>query len=331
MFTIWCNEWTRKGNRSFWGKDMEVSRWLPSPGVALQSSNPAIQNPRPLLTGLGKGRVLRMPRIQGSLRERLPAPPGARACVHGPGERALRAGARLARRAPDPWVPRPGLRSGHLVEAASGGSVRSHADRGRWVRASGGGCARARRGPRLGLAPGGGSGRAGGAGGGGRGARAPGAMGGVLGQWPGPGRPRRLHRGRGEAGRDRADAVGQTTSVGAEVRDRVAATCTVLGRVRSEPTESTEGPEQTSPKKLIGAWPTGPGLGILGTRACLAFSPWSPQVRPGGVLLLVLYVFQVPSALQGPFSLTLLKFAGLIVCCLGKKRFLLPLSQRKYC
>lgn len=171
----------------------------------------------------------------------------------------------------------------------------------------------------------------GGAGGGGRGARAPGAMGGVLGQWPGPGRPRRLHRGRGEAGRDRADAVGQTTSVGAEVRDRVAATCTVLGRVRSEPTESTEGPEQTSPKKLIGAWPTGPGLGILGTRACLAFSPWSPQVRPGGVLLLVLYVFQVPSAVQGPFFLMLLKFAGLIVCCLGKKRFLLPLSQRKYC
>lgn len=137
------------------------------------------------------------------------------------------------------------------------------------MRASGGGCARARRGPRLGLAPGGGSGRAGGAGGGGCGVRAPGAMGGVQGQWPRPGRPRRLHRGRSEPGRDRAGAVGQTTSVGAEVRDRVAATCPVQGRVRPEPTVSTEGPEQTSPKKLIGAWPTGPGLGILGTAPCL--------------------------------------------------------------
>lgn len=47
--------------------------------------------------------------------------------------------------------------------------------------------------------------------------------------------------------------------------------CTVQGRVCSERTESTEGPEQTSPKKLIGACPTGPGLGILGTHA-LPFS-----------------------------------------------------------
>lgn len=171
------------------------------------------------------------------------------------------------------------------------------------MRASGGGCARARRGPRLGLAPGGGSGRAGGAGGGGRGVRAPGAMGGVQGQWPRPGRPRRLHRGRGEPGRDRADAVSQTTSVGAEVRDRVAATCIVQGRVRSEPTESTEGPEQTSPKKLIGAWPTGPGLGILGTRA-LPFRPGSGRCVLEGSCCWCCRSSQVPSALQGPFALT---------------------------
>lgn len=47
--------------------------------LPIQSSQPVFQSPRPLLSGLGKGRALRMPRIQGSLRERLPAPPGARA------------------------------------------------------------------------------------------------------------------------------------------------------------------------------------------------------------------------------------------------------------
>lgn len=86
---------------TLWDKDTESSSKIPSK-APLQFSQPVFQSPRPLLSGPGKGRALRMPRIQGSLRERLPAPPGARVCVHGPGERALRAGARLARRALDP-------------------------------------------------------------------------------------------------------------------------------------------------------------------------------------------------------------------------------------
>lgn len=45
--------------------------------------------------------------------------------------------------------------------------------------------------------------------------------------------------GRCKPGRDWAEDVGQTTLVGAEVRDRVAATCTVHSRVRPERTEST--------------------------------------------------------------------------------------------
>lgn len=81
-----------------WDKDTEVS--TKTQNLEFPSSLPSL--PSRISAHSSQGLALRMPRIQGSLRERLPAPPGARACVHGPRERALRAGARLARRAVAP-------------------------------------------------------------------------------------------------------------------------------------------------------------------------------------------------------------------------------------
>lgn len=96
--------------------------------------------------------------------------------------------------------------------------------------------------------------------------------------------------------------MGQTTSVGAEVRDRVAATCTVHGGVLPERTESTEGPEQTYPKKLYWGVPDGPGLGILGTHA-LPFRPGLRRCVLQGSCCCYCASFQVPSALQGLLAL----------------------------
>lgn len=104
-----------------------------------------------------------------------------------------------------------------------------------------GSCARARRGPRLGCAPGGGSGRTCGGGGGGEGGARGRASSGEGREWGELPRRRAGYRTEGRdqgGGRDptKSEAslaatgrtpVGHTTSVGAEVRDGVAATCTV--------------------------------------------------------------------------------------------------------
>lgn len=135
MLNTFIDECPREKKCSLWDKDEVASQRRGRAGSPPPSPPPPGQGSRPpLIPTLGKGRHCACPvsrAASGNTAHVAPLPPGARGRALAPAERALRAGARQARRALDLRVPRPGPEERAQGKAADGCVARGEEERGR--------------------------------------------------------------------------------------------------------------------------------------------------------------------------------------------------------